>query len=528
MRDQAALPLSVTPQERLPEEHIFERLRALLDRGRRRAQEQGGPVVASLVLPFVPSTPEALASLIDQVEGDAFFWRPPAGGPHPGDTPPVGLDLPSGITALLGVGAARAVVAAGPGRFAAAQEAANELCRTALVERAGGPSPQATGPILVGGFAFDPEGARDPVWDGFPAGLLVVPELLVTLAGQSAWLTLNVLVGTGADPDAQAERLCERARRLEEAACRAAAPFAAGELGKPPLSGPHAGRAGEAGPSGTAALRLSVDEGDTGRWKEIVAIAASAVRSGKLEKAVLARRARVRLAQSPAPGKTLAALMASYPECYAFAVHRGGRTFLGATPERLVALFGDEVHAMCLAGSIRRGASAEEDERLGSKLLSDPKNLAEHRVVVDVIRSALAETCERLEAAGSPTLLKMRNVQHLHTPVKGTLKSPCSVLHLVARLHPTPAVGGHPKERALELIREIEGMDRGWYAGPIGWMDPAGEGEFAVALRSALLAGNEAVLFAGCGILGDSDPQAELEESALKMRPVIQALERSL
>jgi menaquinone-specific isochorismate synthase len=132
--------------------------------------------------------------------------------------------------------------------------------------------------------------------------------------------------------------------------------------------------------------------------------------------------------------------------------------------------------------------------------------------------------CGEQLSAGALSLMKLRNVQHLFTPIVGRVDRGRSILDLVARLHPTPAMGGFPREPALEIIRRFEGMDRGWYAAPVGWMDARGEGEFAVAIRSALLHGAEATLFAGCGLVVGSDPEREYAESCLKLRPVLAAL----
>jgi isochorismate synthase len=177
-----------------------------------------------------------------------------------------------------------------------------------------------------------------------------------------------------------------------------------------------------------------------------------------------------------------------------------------------------------LAGSFPRGATVGDDQALGAQLLASAKERHEHAVVVRNIRSVLADLCMRIEAPATPTLMKMRNVQHLFTPVTAQLRGNSSVLTLVERLHPTPAVGGWPREVALAFLREHEELDRGWYAAPIGWLDANGDGEFAVALRSALVDGTSATLFAGCGIVADSDPQSEYQETLLKLRPMLNAL----
>jgi isochorismate synthase EntC len=144
--------------------------------------------------------------------------------------------------------------------------------------------------------------------------------------------------------------------------------------------------------------------------------------------------------------------------------------------------------------------------------------------LVRAICDALADVCGEQLSAGALSLMKLRNVQHLFTPIVGRVAGGRGILDLVARLHPTPAMGGVPREPALEMIRRFEGMDRGWYAAPVGWIDARGEGEFAVAIRSALLRGAQATLFAGCGIVAGSDPEREYAESCLKLRPVLAAL----
>jgi isochorismate synthase len=259
-------------------------------------------------------------------------------------------------------------------------------------------------------------------------------------------------------------------------------------------------------------------------WQAIVADGVDAVRGGALEKVVLARQVSIRSDLPFDVTSALQRLRASYPTCYVFAVARGDQVFLGATPERLARLRDREVRVACLAGSRERGMTPEEDRRLGDDLLDSTKNRSEHAVVVHALRQALAPVCSEVSAPDEPVLLSVRNVHHLYTPVTGTLANGACMLDIVARLHPTPAVGGFPSRDALRFIREREDLDRGWYAAPVGWVDHHGEGEFAVALRSALIGGAEAALFAGCGVMGDSDPVEEYAESWLKLRPVLSAL----
>lgn len=261
-------------------------------------------------------------------------------------------------------------------------------------------------------------------------------------------------------------------------------------------------------------------------WQASVAEAADAVRRGEFAKVVLARAERL---EAEAPFDVAAALgrlRAAYPTCYVFAVARDDAVFLGATPERLVRLQGGEVRATCLAGSTPRGATREEDAALGAGLLASAKDRLEHAIVVEALRDALDGLCDEFEMPDEPTLLSVRNVHHLYTPIVARPRDGVTLLDLIERAHPTPAVGGAPRDVALRFIREREGLDRGWYAGPVGWVGVDGGGEFAVALRSALVRGAEATLFAGCGIVADSDPATEYAESMVKLRPMLGALGR--
>lgn len=248
------------------------------------------------------------------------------------------------------------------------------------------------------------------------------------------------------------------------------------------------------------------------------------IRKGDFAKVVLAREERFTFAGRLEASSVLERLREQQPTSYLFAFEQNGSCFIGASPEQLVKKEGDICYSTCLAGSIRRGKTIREDEELGHWLLQDEKNLQEHQFVVEMIKEAMAEACENVHIPTKPQLLKMRDIQHLYTPVVGENRRNVSLVSLVERLHPTPALGGTPREKALATIRALEPLDRGWYAAPIGWLDALGNGEFAVAIRSGLLQGNEASLFAGCGVVGDSDPLSEYEETKVKLKPMLSAL----
>jgi menaquinone-specific isochorismate synthase len=211
-------------------------------------------------------------------------------------------------------------------------------------------------------------------------------------------------------------------------------------------------------------------------------------------------------------------------ESFIFAFESNGDCFIGASPERLVKKQGDEVYSTCLAGSISRGKTEEEDHKLGQLLLTDQKNLIEHGFVVEMIKEALEESCEEIILPDQPQLMKIRDIQHLYTPVIGKCHKDASLLLLVERLHPTPALGGLPKEEAVVKIRQVEDLDRGFYAAPLGWVDYRKNGEFAVSIRSGLIQENEVSLFAGCGVVADSDSESEYLETSLKFKPMLRAL----
>ncbi|MHB0947527.1 MAG: isochorismate synthase [Gemmatimonadaceae bacterium] len=411
-----------------------------------------------------------------------------------------------GAAVVLGsVAAPPAAKAAEPAdRFGPPDAAWSALLRGAVVH-----SPPATpagaGPLLMGGFSFDPLRPRAAHWRDFPDALLVLPRFLLTVRGEESWITANLIVDAdGGDRSTWAE--LDESRRLVTRLAREA-------------------RAGAVPEAGEAELRVQGLR-SAAAWRSLVGDAVDAIRNGSLEKVVLARAVRTEAARELDPFTALRHLAVTHPESHLFGFWRGESVFLGASPERLVRLDGRAVSASSLAGSAPRGATPQEDEELAADLLASPKDRAEHAVVRRVLCAALAELCDDVRALPEPSLLTLANVHHLHTNVSARLREGHTLLELVARLHPTPAVGGAPRDEALRWIRTHEQLDRGWYAAPVGWMG-SGAGEFAVALRSGLLRGHEGWLFAGCGVVADSDPQAELEESEVKLRSMQGALERT-
>jgi len=458
-----------------------DRLLYALERAQERARHEGRPVLASLTEPAPALNPlAAYAAAAGHSERSLWFQ-------------------PSRRFALVGAGVAQGIEAGDLQRFESVREARRALLDGAILESMVDED-RGSGPVLLGAFSFDPRRETTAEWQGFPAARLILPRLLYTANVDEHALTLTAVVWPDSDPSAEARRLIEERDQWLEAARLPVAQLPEG-----------------------GAVRLS-ETRPAADWQQVVADASAAIRDGQAEKIVLAREVRLRSESDFDVSQALSQLAAAYPTCYVFAFGHGDKTFLGATPERLIRVEDGDLEAACLAGSERRGSTPEEDRVLGEALLASAKDREEHAIVVRALREGLADICDRLIAPDEPELLSVSNVHHLYTPIVAKLRDGVCILDAVERLHTTPAVGGYPRETALTFIREHEGMDRGWYASPIGWVGPDGGGEFAVALRSGLVDGSSAYLFAGCGIMGDSEPQREYDESWLKFRPMLSAL----
>lgn len=262
---------------------------------------------------------------------------------------------------------------------------------------------------------------------------------------------------------------------------------------------------------------------DRDAWEKAVDRALDEIAHGRVSKVVLARQVLVQ-ADRPIPIHALLnRLRQGHPSCFTFAYDQ----FVGASPELLVRRTGNQVVSGPTAGTVSRGATTEDDDALASALINSAKDSTEHRIVVDAVVESLAPWCTSIDAAQHPEVVRLATVSHLTTTVRGTLREPApSALELVGALHPTPAVGGMPRSAALKLIAELEPFDRELYAGPVGWVDAHGDGEWAVALRCAHIDGARARLFTGAGIVAGSDPSAEWAETQSKLEPMLQAILR--
>jgi isochorismate synthase len=445
---------------------------AVLEKARDSAVERGWPVLASIGVP----QPRGVELPFPET-GDAFFWEQPSRGLR-----------------FAAAGAAVELTGHEDARFETLQDRIDGLFSTAVVE------PADAMPIALAGFCFDAAAWRDGTWEGFPDGLVFVPRLLVTTRDGASTLTYSHLVSADEDVARVAETLAADASRW---------------LG---ATSPVTTRAASRDHGGASEVHE--------QWDDDVRDLVQRIGRGEAEKVVLARRVALKLDAGFDAETVLARLRARFPDCTLFAVRRGSATFAGATPETLVSLTGREVRADCLAGTARRSADEAADRALGAALLNDDKERREHAVVVRGLTQALAPVCAAMDVPAEPGLRLTATVQHLHTPFRGTTDRRRHVLELVARLHPTPATSGLPRDVSMALIRQHEKFERGWYAGPVGWLDAEGNGEFAVALRSALVRDNTALLYAGCGIVAGSDPEREFVEAGAKLEAMRGALQR--
>lgn len=454
-------------------------LRNRVDLGSARARRRRRPIIvsSSQACEQLPS-PLGMYSLATPVAGFRCLWARPA------------EDL-----WLVGVGAASTLTA----DTAHPQAGIKEACNTALKGAvADAPPVWGAGPVWMGGFAFDPLVTRDPRWADCPAGMLVLPRFMFTRSCGHNVLTVNLLVCPSDDPD----RVVSGAEQELES-------LGAGWEG----SGPEPGR---------LALRC-LDETPYDEWQSRVACGLRAIRAGELTKLVLARSKVLQADDSICAGAVLARLAGEYPGCTLFVIDHGTSCFIGASPEPLVQVKKGRFDVTCLAGTVPAGRTPQEAAFFAEQLRASPKHQREHAEVVSMISGALQHASDDLQWHDDPEVVRLKTVQHLATPFQGSVKPGVDILDLVERLHPTPAVGGTPTDRALEAIRRLEG-DRGWYAGPVGWMDGAGEGAFCIGIRSALIRGDQAVLYAGAGIVEGSDPAGEFEETEWKFQPLLNAL----
>jgi salicylate biosynthesis isochorismate synthase/menaquinone-specific isochorismate synthase len=399
--------------------------------------------------------------------------------------------------AIAALGSVVALEARGRDRFDEIAARWRALAREALCDPPDGP--RGAGLVACGGLAFAPDGGASPHWSAFAPASLHVPEVALARRGDEVLLTVAALACADDTADGLLARVEQRLGELRSAPL--------------PLLDPD--------PVGRYTVAASTPPE---HYEGAVARAVERIRAGAIEKIVLAREVQVHAPSAYDVAAVYDVLREGFPSCFCFCAGRGDDAFIAASPELLIRRDGMRASTLALAGSTRRSADPSVDDHLGEQLLRSEKDRSEQAIVVRRIERALRPLSVWVTAAPEPVIVRMANIQHLASPIRAQLRRPVGAVRLAGLLHPTPAVGGEPFDVAEPLIPALEGMDRGWYAGPVGWTDTNEDGEFCVALRCALLSGRIARCYAGVGVVLDSDPAAELAETEVKLGALLPVL----
>lgn len=479
-----------TGQENILDHHVLSQLEEpgyplFLEKA---SKALGTESVVSVTVPIEKIDPLACLELLNNKQGYHYFWEKPADE-----------------FAMAAGKALKTLASSGKKRFKDIEEQISHINEHAIEYSTLEHS--HAGIHFLGGFSFFDESA-DPKWQAFGSASFVIPEWQVIRDGQLTLLTLNFDLSdftsvTELDDIIKGRigAICEVLKLNEE-------------------------------PEFSSLNTLYRTPGNianhkaTNSWIKSVNRAKQLIAEDEFEKIVLAREATTRLSETPEPTHIINILREQYPNCYSFLIrNKGSKTFLGCTPERLISFKKNYLLTEALAGSIQRGTTASEDAFMSKELMQSAKNAHEHNYVIRAIEQKLSPFVKKIEKGTKPVIKKLTNVQHLFTPITAWLKEDINPLTIVEKLHPTPAVGGYPWERAKPYIKELENFDRGWYAGPVGWLNSHNGGEFAVAIRSGLIDKDTATFYAGCGIVDDSNAESEWEETILKLRPMLSALQ---
>lgn len=460
----------------------------VIDRAQEKSRNSGIDRIVTVSLHFDKLDPLAVLERLAEPGKMRYHWEKPE------------LDL-----AMSASGTVLEIQGNGTGRFKQISQKIHDI--RARHDAYTGLQHSLAGLHFVGGFSFfDTETGGD--WQNFGTARFVVPEWMFVRDGNLGMLTIAQIVhhdGTSADLSVRIE---EQIRSLSDALAVYRHP-SLDERRHDDI------------------LQFNITEGAENRahWDNIVTTATDNIRSGVYDKIVLARTVQAEATRAIADTRLLHHLRREYPNCYSFLLQfPDTASFVGSTPERLLSIQNGFINTEGLAGSIPRGQSATDDAILEKRLLLSDKDQDEHRFVVDSIMSRLRIFTDDIYTTAVPGIRKFTNVQHLYTPISARLPEGTDPFDVIESLHPTPAVGGAPRQSALDGIPELEGFRRGWYAGPIGWVNTNGRGEFSVAIRSGLIKDDRATFYAGCGIVEGSDPENEWAETELKLIPMMTAL----
>ena len=403
--------------------------------------------------------------------------------------------------AFVGFGIAADLRAWGQNPFASIQTQARQLFANAIIHNNANPE---VGPRLFGGFSFRDDFSPDNTWSIHHPAQFILPHYQFVQCGDEGWLTINAVLADGEDPDDILRELEEALHIRYDVLQQIPAPSRINSSKKPAINYP-----------------MSYEQ-----WRQMIETATHATDTTDLNKVVLSRVCEIKYDHFIDVDGAMAYLNATYPDCHRFLFEpRPFHAFYGATPELLAKVYGRSLRTMGLAGSYPRGKTQKEDKLLAQQLLTSNKNRYEHALVVDSIRRRLLPIATDLKISAQPSILQLGYIHHLYTPIQATLNEANGILPAIEILHPTPALGGSPRQLAMQFIQQYEPVPRGWFGAPVGWIDHELNGAFCVAIRSAITQERRVWLYAGAGIVNDSDPQKEWEETDLKFRPMLNALE---
>lgn len=409
-------------------------------------------------------------------------------------------EKPAEKTAFLALGGLISVAEDGKNRFAAAEKKIRSV-QNSLISNWDEFEVQDI-PLFVGAMKFSPENDRE-LWENYADSDWFVPNMLLYKKENFELIIYNFLVSPGVSSEKlisefefKTNHLLKNGTRPADADGKPKAELVAGHLHK-----------------------------DKKKWTGAINKAVELIQGESIDKIVLSRKIELSLKSEADIMGLMNSLRDKYKDCYLFVFHSGKSHFIGASPEKLARLTAGWIETDALAGSIKRGETESDDAELQQKLLESSKDMQEHELVRDYIVKQFADFSEEIIFEKSPAVKKLNNIQHLWTPVRARLKNTSKPLLILESLHPTPAVCGTPKTEALNLIKKLEDYPRGLYAGLIGWFNFNGEGEFSVAIRSALLKNKKLYAFAGCGIVSGSEPSAEYKETELKFKPILSLFE---
>lgn len=400
--------------------------------------------------------------------------------------------------AFAAIGSALEILAYGEDRFETIRHHAIEIFADAMVLDEQEPF---AAPRLFGGFSFRDDFVPDVAWSDFPPAHFVLPHYQLVRVQDKTWLGINAHIPYGEPPlellDDLKEALLAKVAELQSQTLHDLPSMTQTDLNYP--------------------LPYEV-------WQRYITDATKRMREGEFNKVVLSRVAELRFDNTVVVDKALDYLAETYPETYRFLFEpRPYSAFFGATPELLASVSGKAFSTMALAGSIQRGNTPAKTQGYANELLNSAKDRYEHQLVIDGIQERLRPLSDSVDI-GETGIMTLSNIQHIHTAIEATLKRDDGIIPIVEALHPTPALGGDPREIAMQMIGNYEAVPRGWYAAPVGWIDRNLDGQFAVAIRSAIAQEKRVWLYAGAGIVADSDPQKEWDEIALKFTPMLKAL----